>query len=79
MTEYRGAWLGLNVTFWAYSSGYASIVTYVDPMCIITSNITPYRLSDFSTVTSSGTGIMTMYSSVVRAQIKVKFVPTVSP
>ena len=79
LTEYRGAWLGMPVTYWAYSSGYASCVIYVDPMCIITSNFAVYKLTDFPTATVTGTGQMTMYSSVIKAQVKVKITTTGSP
>ncbi|AIE86512.1 hypothetical protein [Fimbriimonas ginsengisoli] len=79
MTEYRGAWQGMAVTFWSYSSGYASCVIYVDPMCIITANFNSLKLSDFSTANQTGSGLMTMYSSVVRAQVKVKFTPIATP
>lgn len=79
MTEYRGTWQGVSVTYWQYSSGYASVVIYVDPVCIITANFNSYRFSNFPTTTVTGAGRMTMYSSVTRTQIKVAFTPTASP
>ncbi len=78
--EYRGSWLGLPVTFWAYNSGYASVITYVDPLCINSANFANLRLTDLGSVTATTAGSqLTMYSTVIRAQVKFKGSCTVSP
>lgn len=80
ITEYRGTWNSLPVTFWAYDSGHASVVTSVDALCLQTSSFSGYRLSDFPTksVTSSA-GYMTAYNTTLKTQIKFKTVVTASP
>jgi len=79
LTEYRGSWLGLSVTFWQYDSGRANCNIFVDPACILTANFQQYKLSDFSSSTATGEGQMTMYSSVIRQQVRVKYTPVASP
>jgi len=53
MTEYRGTWQSCKVTFWAYSTGYASIVVYINDFAIDNVIFASYRLSDFTTVTKT--------------------------
>lgn len=80
LTEYRGTWLGLNVTFWAYSSGYASIVTYCNDYAVNTANFSSYRLSDFATArVSSGSGRLSVYSAVTKSQFQFPNQSNVSP
>lgn len=80
MTEYRGTWQGLKVTFWSYSSGYANIVIYVNDYAIDSLNFASYRLSDFSTATkTSSSGYMNAYSPVTKVILKFGAVGTVSP
>ena len=80
LTEYRGTWLGLNATFWAYSSGYASIVIYVNDFAISTSNFSNYKLSDFGTAKlTAGSGRVSVYSTVTKAQTQFGNLASVSP
>ena len=80
MTEYRGTWQGLKVTFWAYSTGYANIVIYVNDYAIDSLSYSTYRLSDFSSVTKScSSGCMNVYSPVTKQILKFGAVGTVSP
>ena len=80
LTEYRGTWLGVNVTFWAYFSGYASIVVYVNDYAVSMSNFTSYKLSDFgsASLTASG-GRVSVWSPVTKTQFQFKNIATVSP
>ncbi len=71
LTEYRGTWLGLNVTFWSYSSGFASVVTYCNDYAVNTANFANYKLSDFATARLSTTaGRTSVYSAVTRSQFQ---------
>ncbi|MDR3690720.1 MAG: hypothetical protein P4L46_15185 [Fimbriimonas sp.] len=80
MTEYRGTWLGLNVTFWSYSSGYASIIVYVNDFAISSINFASYRLSDFGTSSqSSSNARVTVYSPVTKSQVQFPNAAKVSP
>jgi len=80
MTEYRGTWLGLNVTFWAYSSGFATIVTYINDFAISTANFANYKLSDFGTASqTSSSGQVSVYSGVTKSQFKYRTTTQVSP
>ena len=80
MTEYRGTWQGLNVIFWAYNSGYANIVIYVNDYAIDSLTFSSYRLTDFSTVTkSSNSGYMNCYSPLTKVILKFGAIGAVSP
>jgi len=80
LTEYRGTWQGLKVTFWAYSSGYANIVIYVNDYAIDSLNYLSYRLTDFSTVSkNSSSAYMNVYSPVTKVILKFGAVGAVSP
>ena len=80
MTEYRGTWLGLNVTFWSYNSGYASIVTYCNDYAVNTANFANYKLSDFATAKqSSASGRLSVYSAVTKSQFQYPNQSNVSP
>jgi hypothetical protein len=80
LAEYRGTWQGLKVTFWAYSSGYANLVIYVNDYAIDSLSYSSYRLSDFSTVSkNSSSGYMNVYSPVTKVIIKFGAVGAVSP
>jgi len=80
MTEYHGVWQGLNVIFWAYDSGYANIVIYVNDYAIDSLLYATYRLSDFSTVSkNSSSGYMNVYSPVTKRILKFGAVGAVSP
>ncbi len=80
MTEYRGTWNNLPVTFWSYSQGSASIILYVDSLCIETMNFTTYRLSDFPTITQkSAISQTTTYSNTIKAQVRFNGTVMVSP
>jgi len=79
ITEYRGSWLGLRVSFWQWDDGHSTCDVYVDPSCIIAADFEQYKLSNFSSSTAIGEGRMTMYSSISKTQIKVKFAPVASP
>lgn len=78
--EYKGTWQGVPVVFWSYSSGYGNLLVYVDPLCVMSSGFTSYQPSDFPTKSvTATTGYMTMYNATVRAQLKFKTLPSVSP
>ncbi len=47
ITEYRGTWQSCKVTFWAYSTGYANIVVYINDYAIYNVTLASYRLTDF--------------------------------
>jgi hypothetical protein len=80
MREYKGTWQGVPVTFWSYSSGVASVVVYLDPLCVMSATFGSYLLSDFPTKTATASsGYMTMYNSTLRTQLKFKTLPQVSP
>jgi len=80
LTEYRGTWQGLKVTFWAYSSGYANIVIYVNDYAIDSLSYASYRLTDFTTVSkNSSNGYMNVYSPVTKVILKFGAVGAVSP
>lgn len=80
MTEYRGTWLGLNVTFWSYSNGYATIVTYINDYAINTASFSSYKITDFGTLSlTSSSGQIAVYSAVTKSQFKYKTVTQVSP
>jgi len=80
MTEYRGTWLGLNLTYWAYSSGYASMVIYCNDYAVETANFNTLRISDLGTVTQIGTsGRISVYSPVTKSQFHFPNISTVSP
>ena len=80
MTEYRGTWLGLNVTFWAYASGYASVIVYVNDFAISTSNFSSYKLIDFGSANlTAASGRVSVYSAVTRSQFQFKNLASVSP
>jgi hypothetical protein len=80
MTEYRGTWLGLNVTFWSYSNGYATLVTYINDFAINTASFSSYKLTDFGTLNvTSSSGQIAVYSAVTKSQFKYKTVSQVSP
>ncbi len=80
MTEYRGNWLGCKVTFWAYTSGYAAIVTYVNDYCINNVTLSSYRLSDFSSVSkAASSGRVTAYNPTSRTNINFGGGASVSP
>jgi len=80
LTEYRGTWQGLKVTFWAYNSGYANIVIYVNDFAIDSLNFSAYRLSDFSTVSkNSSSAYMNVYSPVTKVILKFGTVGAASP
>lgn len=80
MTEYRGTWLGLNVTFWSYSNGFATIVTYINDYAINTASFSSYKLADFGTLSlTSNSGQIAVYSAVTKSQFKYKTVTQVSP
>ena len=73
MTEYRFAHGrdSAPVTFWAYSSGYANIVIYINDYAIDSLTYSTYRLSDFSTVTkAASSGYMNVYSPVTKVITK---------
>jgi len=80
MTEYHGTWQGLSVIFWAYDSGYANIVIYINDYAIDSLTFSSYRLSDFSTVTkNANSGYMNAYSPKTKVILKFGAVGTVSP
>jgi len=80
MTEYRGTWQGLKVIFWAYSSGFANIVIYINDYAIDSLTLASYRLSDFSAVTkNTNSGYVNVYSPVTKVILKFGAVGTVSP
>jgi hypothetical protein len=80
MTEYRGTWLGCNVTFWSYNSGYATIVVYVSDFAIDNVTLSRYRLSDFPTFTgAASSGKLTVYSPTSKATISFGGNVSVSP
>lgn len=80
ITEYRGSWNGLPTTFWAYSSGTANVVIYVDPLVIETVVFGNYPISAFSTATvAASTAQTTVYSNTIKAQVKFKGSATASP
>jgi hypothetical protein len=80
LTEYRGTWQGLKVIFWAYSSGYANLVIYINDYAIDSLSYATYRLSDFSTVSkNSNSGYMNVYSPVTKVILKFGAVGAVSP
>jgi len=80
LTEYRGTWQGLKVTFWSYSSGYANVVIYVNDYAIDSLNYSAYRLSDFSSVSkNSSSAYMNVYSPVTKVILKFGAVGAVSP
>ncbi len=80
MTEYRGQWQGLNVTFWAYSSGYATLVIQLNDIAIASISFANYKLSDFATVTAnSASGSISSYNYTTKAQVRFKASATVSP
>jgi len=80
MYEYRGTWLGLNCTFWAYTSGYATVVTQVNDFAINSANFRSYKLSDFGTVSQSTTSSqVSIWSPVTKSQVKYTNVINVSP
>lgn len=80
LTEYRGTWQGINVTFWSYSSGYANISIQVNDYAIDSLNYASYRLSDFSTVSkNSSSGYVNVYSPATKAILKFGAVGAVSP
>jgi hypothetical protein len=80
MTEYRGTWSRVPVTFWAYPSGFASIVIYADPQCINVSNFASYKITDFPSATkNSDVSQTSTYSTVAKTQLKFRGTVTVSP
>jgi len=80
MYEYRGSWNGLNVTYWYYTSGYGTVVFYIDPFCILTVNFNKLKIADFGSATlSSNSGQLVMYSSIIRQQVKFPGSGTLSP
>jgi hypothetical protein len=80
LTEYRGTWQGLKVTFWAYSSGYATISISVNDYAIDNLTYASYRLADFSTVSkNSSSGYMNVYSPLTKTIVKFGAVGAVSP
>jgi len=80
MTEYHGTWQGLNVIFWAYDSGYANIVIYINDYAIDSLTYASYRFSDFATVSkNSNSGYMNAYSPKTKVILKFGAVGAVSP
>ena len=80
MTEYHGTWQGLTVIFWAYDSGYANIVIYINDYAIDSLTYASYKLSDFTSVTkNSNSGYVNVYSPVTKVILKFGAVGTVSP
>jgi len=80
LTEYRGTWQGVPVTFWAYNNGAANIVLYVDPLALDSITFASYKLSDLSTATVSTTSAqISAYSSTTRSIFKFKHSVTCSP
>jgi len=80
MTEYHGTWQGLVVYFWAYDSGYANIVIYINDYAIDSLTYASYRFSDFGTVSkNSNSGYMNAYSPKTKVILKFGAVGAVSP
>jgi len=81
ITEYRGTWQSCKVTFWAYSSGYANIVVYVNDYAIDNITVSSYRLSDFTTATKTASSAsISLYNPI--SKVVMRFgggVTTVSP
>lgn len=78
--EYKGTWQGVPATFWSYNNGAATLTVFIDPLCIMNANYAAYLPSDFGTKTlTAGSGYMTMYNTSLRAQLKFKTLPIVSP
>jgi len=80
MTEYHGVWQGCNVIFWAYDSGYANIVIYINDYAIDSLTYASYRFSDFSTVSKNASaGYMNVYNPKSKVILKFGAVGAVSP
>ena len=80
MYEYRGTWQGVPATFWSYTSGYATVVLYVDPFAIDTVSFLSYKLTDFPTATKdSSSARVTVYSTVTKSQFRFDSKATASP
>ena len=80
MFEYRGKWQGLNVTFWSYSSGYATLVIYGNDYAVTSTSFRNYKLSDFATSSQTSVSSHTStYSPITKAQVKFKGSADVSP
>ena len=80
MTEYRGTWLGLNFTFWAYNSGYASIITYMNDYAINTASFQNLKIADLGMARqASGSGRASVYSPVTRIQFHFPNTTIVAP
>ena len=80
MTEYRGTWLGLNFTFWAYTSGYASVITYVNDYAINSANFQNLKISDLgASRLASSSGRLSVYSPVTKSQFQFPNTTNVAP
>jgi len=79
LTEYRGTWKGLNLTFWSYSSGYASLALQVNDWAIGTINFSPFKISDIGATLSSVSGNVQMWSPVSKTMYKFGTSGSVSP
>ena len=80
LLEYRGTWNGVNLTFWSYSSGYASLAVQVNDWAIGTLNFTNYKITDTGTAKlNSASGNVQMWSPTAKVMFKFGTSGSVSP